>query len=222
MKSAAFNLAFKVHRNEIPFAEGLLKSVESGAQEDFIVALNSLAGETKYNINKLEQLIDEARRGLTDKPKEKKVDLSAMEEELKQFRSKRDEYKENIQTYQTQIATLAPTILPGVNSFLLFLVGIVFVILFVLLGFGLIAVIVLLATLLAAAYFLFQDLSLQKKQKEEVQRKKERYAAEIEKITAVVNDLEAKIAEKEKIMEQIKASSPPTEEDANPLMPSLD
>jgi len=222
MKSAAFNLAFKVHRNEIPFAEGLLKSVESGAQEDFIVALNSLAGETKYNINKLEQLIDEARHGITDKPKEKKVDLAALEEELNQLRTKRNEYKENIRTYQSQIATLAPSILPGVNSFLLFLVGIVFVILFLLLGMGIISVFVLIITLSGAGYFLFQDMTLLKKQKEEIQRKKERYSAEIEKITAIVNDLEPKIAEKEQYLDQIRASMPPTEEDAAPRMPSMD
>ena len=62
MKSTAFNLAFKVHRSELTFAEGLLKSLEADAQRDFIEALNSLAGEMRYDLESLDSLIHEADR----------------------------------------------------------------------------------------------------------------------------------------------------------------
>ncbi|MEW6236019.1 MAG: hypothetical protein AB1656_11580 [Candidatus Omnitrophota bacterium] len=62
MNSEAFNLAFQVHRNEMNFSEGLLKSVEAGAQEDFIEALNSLTGKILYTVEQLDELIEKAQK----------------------------------------------------------------------------------------------------------------------------------------------------------------
>ena len=70
--------------------EGLLKSLEADAQHDFIEALNSLAGEMRYDVEKLDSLIDEARQSLAPK-KKPKYDIKALKDELNQIKKNRNE-----------------------------------------------------------------------------------------------------------------------------------
>ncbi len=214
MKSAAFNIAFKVHRNELPFAEGLLKAVETNAQEDFIVALNSLAGETKYDIDKLDSLIEEARQGIaSDSQKsEKKIDLKAVEEEINQLKKKRSEYKDSVETYRNQIAALVPTLIPGINSLLLSLVGIMIAVLFFLLNLVLFALLILLGTFATAGFLLYQDMENLRKQKEDIARKKARYKEEITKIESMLDELEDKLQEQQRIYNEAKGTEQPPEQ----------
>ncbi len=213
MKSAAFNIAFKVHRNEMPFAEGLLKAVDAEAQEDFIVALNSLAGEAKYNVNQLEKLIQEAKQGAGEETKpQSNVNLEALEEELRKLKKKRHDHRESIRTYESQITSMAPSITPGINSVLLVMVGFVMSILFFLLQFELVAGIILLIAFLIAAFLLFMDLDKLKKQKEDIERRKDRFLSEIEKIKQIVIELNQAIKEKEEEYNKAKAAMAPPED----------
>ena len=196
MKSAAFNLAFKVHRNELPFPEGLLKSVEAKAQEDFIEALNSLGGETKYDVNKLDQLIGEAQQGATKKGGRKKVNLEALEEEIKQLKKQRNEYNESILTYRSKIGSLHPRIIPGINSGLIAIVGSVIMAILFILNLGLITLIMLAVTIGTAIFTLAQDLDILKKQQADIAQKKMNALSEIKIFETRVEELTEKINEK--------------------------
>ncbi|MDX9754998.1 MAG: hypothetical protein RBU29_13625 [bacterium] len=194
MKSAAFNLAFKVHRNEIPFAEGLLKAVEVEAQEDYLEALNSLAGESKYDVMQMDALIVQARKSVVqDVPP--RVDTSAIQKEIQSLSKKRAEYEESIQTLETQRAALKVTILPGINSALLGLVGVMIAVVVWLMGYGLGVLLAIGITLVISGLMLVQDLHELKKQRERVEQRKHKFLSDIatlhEIIDAVDQDLHA-------------------------------
>jgi len=196
MKSAAFNLAFKVHRNEMKFTEGLIKSVEAGAQEDFIEALNSLAGETRFNVDQLGELIEKARKDLESDQSGPKIDTSALAEELQRMMENRSELRERIKALQNLINTLSPTVIPGVNSFMIFLVGALSFLIIFLIGFVIFGVLVLLTTFGISISTYFKDAAALKQQIDNIKNRKERCQNEIVNIKTTLEELESKIEEK--------------------------
>ncbi|RJP34364.1 MAG: hypothetical protein C4527_02205 [Candidatus Omnitrophota bacterium] len=207
MKSVAFNLAFKVHRNELPFAEGLVKAVEEQAQEDFIQALNSLAGETKYDVDQLDALVDEAVKGLNPDSSRPEVDVKALQEEVRRLRKKRKDLLDGIETLENQIATLVPSITPGINSFLLLMVGGVIFMILLIMKIGLAAVLILLGTLGGAIFFAVVDFSNLSRQKLEIERKKKRNHEEIKKIKTALAEFESTLEEKEQLLKSVQQQS---------------
>ncbi len=212
MKSAAFNLAFKVHRNELPFAEGLVKAVEAQAQEDFIHALNSLAGETKYDVEQLESLVDEALQGLNPDDSKPKVNIKSLKEEIGNLKKKRKDLEEGIETLEHQNAALVPSITPGINSFLLGLVGGVLFVILLILGVVIGALLTMVGTLGGAIFLLAIDMSNLNKQKVEINRKKARNKEEIKKIKSNLKEIEAKLEEKEKLLASAQQQTSAEEE----------
>ncbi len=194
MKSAAFNLAFKVHRGELPFPEGLLKAVDAEAQEDYIEALNSLSGESKYDVGKIEQMVEEAKDGVTNQDQKPKVDLEKLKKELKDLQKKRSEFKERIRAIEVQISGLQPTIVPGINSIMLLIVGgIIFLLLF-LLEITYVAVFTAIATVLGIIFLFAQDLHSYNKQLENIQQRKQQGQDEIKRIHSELDELNNQIS----------------------------
>lgn len=222
MKSAAFNLAFKVHRNEIPFPEGLLKAVDADAQEDFIEALNSLAGETKYDSDRLEQMIQDASKDVSKQSKKPKVDVESLRQELEVNEKKRKELKDNIQNIEARTSALTPNIVPGINSLLLFLVGFVATLIFFASGLVIVALIFLICTLVGAALLYIQDMSVYNKQLEEIKEKKERAKNEITKIGFQVDDLDNKIQEIKSQLNSVENEPAPQQETVKESQPKKD
>lgn len=205
MKSAAFNLAFKVHRNELPFAEGLLKSVEADAQHDFIEALNSLAGEMRYDAGKMDALIEEAQQGLEPK-KKPKFDYQALKDEIYQLKKNHFELKESIKSMEARVASLKPTIIPGINAFFAVIVGLVIVMIVYLLGIPLLAIVALVGTVIGALVSLLHDMNILKKQQADIAQKKLRLVNQIAVVNAEIATLEPKIKEKEDFLRSVMPS----------------
>ncbi len=219
MKSAAFNLAFQVHRSEISFPEGLLRSVESAAQEDFIEALNTLAGETRYNVDQLDTLIEEAQRQVNREggPGEPAVDAEALKEEIESLKRKRSDMNERLETLEFQNASLKPSVIPGINSVLLGIVGGVFMLLSLVLQFSMAALFFLVVTLAISGYYLMKDLSELKIQQEDIAQKKTFNLANMEKTKSALEELNAQVAEKQDALNNALKDAPiPTSEIPQP------
>lgn len=207
MKSAAFNLAFKVHRNEMPFAEGLLKSVEADAQHDFIEALNSLAGEMRYDVEKIDSMIEESRQSLEPK-KKPKYDIKALKEELNQIKKKRNEILESIQSVEGRINILKPNILVGINAFFIALVGFVLALIFFLVGLAVFALIVLAGILIGCLFSVMHDLNVLKKQQADIAQKKLRYMNQITDLNKELEKVDETLREKEEFIKSVQGDHP--------------
>jgi chromosome segregation ATPase len=209
MKSAAFNLAFKVHRNELSFAEGLLRSVESEAQEDFIEALNSLAGETKYDVDQLETLIDQAHRSAMQ-DSAPAPDLSSIKQEIDTLRKKQREIGDSIQTYESQKSVLVPTVLPGVNSVLLGLGGMMISVVALFIGGGLFFIMGVSVSLIVAIVLFIQDMGKLTIQKEKIRRRVEKIDSEIVQLEDILGQLDEKISEQVALFETYSSGATPS------------
>ena len=205
MKSAAFNLAFKVHRSEIAFAEGLLKSVEAEAQEDFIEALNSLAGESRYDVNQLEMLIEQARQSVMQE-ETPKINTNAIEKELDTSRKQKIEYQETIQSLEFQRGNLAPTVIPGINSMLWAIVGGMGSVIIMLFGSNMGFIIGCAATTSYVIFLLVQDISKLNEQKETCEKRRIKLTQDINTLKTRVEELSKKITEKLAILESYGVS----------------
>ena len=206
MKSAAFNLAFKVHRNEMPFAEGLLKSLEADAQHDFIEALNSLAGEMRYDVDKLDSLIDEARQSLAPK-KKPKYDIEALKDELKKIKKNRNELRETVKSLEGRINALHPSVVPGVNAFFVAIVGFVFVLIFYLLSLTVVSLLALVGILIGSFISVMHDLNVLKKQQADIAQKKLRYMNQITDHNNEIEKIEETIREKEDFLRSVQGNA---------------
>lgn len=202
MKSAAFNLAFKVHRNEMPFAEGLLKSVEADAQHDFIEALNSLAGEMRYDVAKVDALIEEARQSLEPK-KKPKYDYQALRDELQKLKKNRNEFKDAIKAMEMRIATLKPSVIPGVNAFFIIIVGLVMAMIVYLFGAALLALVGIMGIMVGAFVSLVHDMNTLKNQQAEIAQKKLRLLNQIAHYKTDLENLDPVIKEKSDFLRSI-------------------
>ncbi len=205
MKSTAFNLAFKVHRSELTFAEGLLKSLEADAQRDFIEALNSLAGEMRYDLESLDSLIHEARRSM-EPEKKPKYDTQVLKEELAQLKKNRNELLDSIKSLEARISLMKPTIIPGVNAFFVFLIGFVISMIFYLLGLFYLATFLLIGSLLSSASSLIYDLGLLKKQQTDIAQKKILYLGQISQLQADIETQDQNIEEKEVFLQSVRGN----------------
>ncbi len=207
MKSAAFNLAFKVHRNEMPFAEGLLKSVEADAQHDFIEALNSLAGEMRYDVEKIDSMIEESRQSLEPK-KKPKYDIKALKEELNQIKKKRNEILETIQSVEGRINILKPNIIVGINAFFIALIGFVLALIFFLVGLAVFALIILAGILIGCLLSVMHDLNVLKKQQADIAQKKLRYMNQITDLNKELEKVDETLHEKEEFIKSVQGDRP--------------
>ncbi|MFB3788457.1 MAG: hypothetical protein ACE15F_19025 [bacterium] len=214
MKSAAFNLAFKVHRNEIPFAEGLLKSVEADAQHDFIEALNSLAGESRYDAKQLDAMIQEARTSLLSPlpPPIPTINIQAIREEITELEKKRRDHADYIQTLENRIAVLHTTVVPGVNSAMWGAVGLMMAMIVFLLKQYTAFLLVLAAAFLVIVMTYLQDSDKLKKEQAAIHKKKTRVMGEIKELKNQIEELDHQILEKQ---EQIEAALNPSPADSN-------
>ncbi len=203
MKSSAFNLAFKVHRNEIPFAEGILKANAEGAAEDFLDALNSLAGEIRYDPAQLPDLLAQAQGaagGAAGQPLQElkpSVDLSALFEELNNLHKKKRDLEEGIATLKTMAAQRYPMIVPGVNSVLLLITFAVFVMILFTMQLAILGLIFILVGLVGAGLLYMKDMKVLQKQRAEAERRRAKHEAEIAKLQALLEENEELTATKE-------------------------
>ncbi|MDP8245856.1 MAG: hypothetical protein P9L94_17365 [Candidatus Hinthialibacter antarcticus] len=207
MKSAAFNLAFKVHRNELSFPEALLRSVESQAAEDFIEALNSLAGDTKYNASDLQELIQQAESQVGGSSSGRNKQIEKLEEQLKALQKKFREQEEAVQSYKGHISALKVTTVPGLNAFLVFLVGFMMGFIPFLLGFYIFAGVVLLISIVLITVLTIQDLDKLKKEKEAIHKKEMSLKQDIDRCLTAMEGLGQQIEEKENQLNRLKPQS---------------
>ncbi|MBN2326327.1 MAG: hypothetical protein JXR73_04170 [Candidatus Omnitrophica bacterium] len=204
MKSAAFNLAFKVHRNEMPFTEGLLKSFEAEVHHDYIEALNSLAGEVRYDIEKIDALIEEAQQGVQPS-KKPKYDINLLREEIAGLKKNRSEMNETIKSLEGRIAVLKTTIAPGVNAFFIVLVGIVILMIFYLLNLKMLALAILVGVLIGGGASVMYDLDALKKQQKDIDRKKQKFREQMSEIDQDIDKLTQTIQEKEEFLRSVES-----------------
>lgn len=222
MKSAAFNLAFKVHRNEIPFADGLLKAVDAQAQEDFIEALNSLAGSSKYSLDQLDFLIERARKGLTDDRGQSEEARKKLEEEIQVLKKDLRELQEGKGLLEAQNKCLVPTIVPGINSILVFMLGIVMTLIVFAAGFAIVALFFLVLALLGAAGAFMFDMNQLNAQRESLTKKKEANNKQIARIQEQIAGVNKKIVEKQgKLSKKFPKSEPDEGEAPEVDMPPM-
>ncbi|GEM_PF-1527564 len=209
MKSAAFNLAFKVHRNEIPFAEGLLKSVEAEAQYDFIEALNSLAGEARYDAARLDALIQEARQELLkpNPPPPPPINVPVLQEEIATLEKQRADHAGSIQILENRIAALHTTVVPGVNSAMWGVAGLMLAMIVFLAQWFTLFLVMLAAALLVAVVTYIQDMDKLKQEQAAIHRKKTRMQSEIKEIKTQIEELDQQILEKQELIRS--ATTPP-------------
>lgn len=217
MKSAAFNLAFKVHRNEVPFAEGLLQSVESNAQQDFIEALNSLAGSQKYDLSQLDSLIAQAKSAGSNDKSASSANVERLQKEIRDLKGEIRDYKSSIHMLEAQNSSFMTTIIPGINSMLLFLVGLVVILVLFAINLMLPAVIVLVLILIGCGILLYLDMNKLKAQKASIDRKREKNLIEIDKISGRVEETKEQLQAKEQ--ELAKFSQPQQAAPSQPLPP---
>lgn len=203
MKSAAFNLAFKVHRNDLAFPEGLLKAYDDNSHQDFIEALNSLAGEKKYDINAIEQMVDDARKAVDAGEDVPKVDVDSLRDEIEELKTKKKEHTESIHRLQSQNSSMKPSVIPGLNSALLGIVGFVITMIIFLVGIVILGIICLIATFVVIGITLMQDLEAQKKEKETIARKVERNLGEIEQFENLINDIDPILTKKSDLLDTV-------------------
>ncbi|MBI1389071.1 MAG: hypothetical protein GC154_11550 [bacterium] len=200
MKSAAFNLAFKVHRNELSFPEALLRAVDNGAQEDFIEALNSLAGETKYSIDDLERLIEQARQKVEGAGEAANSHLQKLQEQLIKLQKSRKEHEERIATLRAQSASLKVTVAPGLNAFMIFLVAFMLTLIPFLLGFYIASLIFFSLGAVFVIVVFLQDMDKLKKEQEQISNKQNAINLEIDRYLTAIEGLKQQIEEKENLI----------------------
>lgn len=223
MKSAAFNLAFKVHRNEVQFAEGLLQSCEANAQQDFIEALNSLAGSQKYDINQLDALIAQAKSSLSgESSSASSANVEKLEKEIRELKNDIKDYKSSIHMLEANNSTLMTTIIPGINSFLLFFVAIVIGLILFAIGFTMVALIVILVFLIGCGVLLYIDLEKLKKQRATIERKRERNMAEIDKLQGKIEETKEDMAKKQEELAKVSQPQQPQQPPQEPPAPTMD
>lgn len=219
MKSAAFNLAFKVHRNEVPFADGLLQSCESNAQHDFIEALNSLAGSQKYDINQLDSLIAQAKSSLSGESQSAASEnTEKLEKEIRELKGGIKDYKSSIHMLEANNSTLMTTIIPGINSFLLFFVGIVILLILFAINLMMPALIVLVLVIIGCGVLFYLDMDKLKKQREVIERKREKNMIEIDKIQAKIDETKEDLAKKQEELAKFTQPKQPQQEPPAPTM----
>lgn len=220
MKSAAFNLAFKVHRNELSFPEALLRSVEVKAEEDFIEALNSLAGDTKYNAADLQQLIQQAESQLGGGSSGRNKQIEKLEDQLKELRKSFREQEEAVASYRGHISALKVTVVPGLNAFLVFLVGFMMGFIPFLLGFPLFSGIVALISLILITVLVIQDLDKLKKEKETIRKKEISLKQDIDRCLTAMEGLSQQIEEKENQLNRLQPNQSADGGESAPSAPS--
>ncbi|MGC9328370.1 MAG: hypothetical protein ACP5I1_12110, partial [Candidatus Hinthialibacter sp.] len=193
-----------VHRNEMPFAEGLIKSFEADAHHDYIEALNSLAGEMRYDIAKIDTLLEEAQRGVQSS-KKPNYDIALLREEIDELKKSCSEMNETIQSLEGRIAVLKTTIIPGVNAFFIVLVGIVILLIFYLLNLKIMVFVILFGILAGGGASVVYDLNALKKQQEDIDRKKQKYHDQITEIDLDIGKLTQTIQEKEEFLRSVES-----------------
>ncbi len=208
MKSAAFNLAFKVHRNELAFTEGLLKSDQEGAAEDFLDALNSLAGEIKYDPSQLPALLDQAQTGGEQKSSAPAVDLNALQEEIDNLRKKKKDLDESIRTLEGICAQREQTVLPGLNSIMLLITCSVFVTLLFIFQQVILGLLLILLGLAGAALIYLKDARTLRAQREEIARRRAKHEAEIKKLKTTRKEIIELLDKKEAEFQAARGGQP--------------
>ena len=214
MKSAAFNLAFKVHRNELTFAEGLLQSCEAGAQQDFIEALNSLAGSQKYDISQLDALVAQAKSSLSgESASGASAAVEKLEKEIRELKGDIRDYKSSIHMLEASVASLITTVIPGINSGLLFFVGLVILLVLFAIGFTLAALIVLVLVIVGCGILFYIDMNKLKQQRAAIDRKREKNMIEIDKINEKIEEAREDLRAKEEELAKYSQPQPPQPQD---------
>ncbi len=208
MKSAAFNLAFKVHRNEVPFAEGLLKSNEEQAAEDFLDALNSLAGEIKYDPSQLPALLEQARGGGEQQAAAPAVDLKALQEEIDALRKKKADLDEGIRTLEGICAQREQTVLPGLNSIMLLITCSVFVTLLFIFQQVILGLLLIVLGLAGAGLIYMKDMRTLRSQQEEIARRRAKHESEIKKLRKIRDETEEVLHKKEEEFKAARSGQP--------------
>ncbi|MFH1742285.1 MAG: hypothetical protein ABIH23_25045 [bacterium] len=214
MKSAAFNLAFKVHRNELPFAEGILKSNEEGAAEDFLDALNSLAGEMRYDPAQLPSLLQQAQgdAGGDVAPLTPAIDVLALQEEIGNLRKRKEDFEEGINTLKTLLARHEPVMVPGINSVMLLIACGVFVALLFVFNQPIIGAVLILIGLSGAGVMYMKDLRTMREQQAEVDRRRAKNEAEIKQLQGQLAETQKALAEKEAKLQSVQREHPSSPE----------
>lgn len=209
MKSAAFNLAFKVHRNELTFAEGLLQSCESAAQQDFIEALNSLAGSQKYDVSQLDALVAQAKSSLSgDTGSATSANVEKLEKEIREIKGDIKDFKSSIHMLEANNSSLMTTIIPGINSGLLFFVGIVVFLVLFAINLLIVALIVLGLVVIGSGILLYIDMSKLKQQRDAINRKREKNMIEIDKINGKIEEAREELNKKEAELAKYNQAQP--------------
>ncbi len=198
MKSIAFRLAFKVHRNELSFEEGIIRSNAHEAGEDFLEALNSLAGEMKYDPAALPLLLRQAQRSV-ETSVAAAPDTTALEEQIDNLRQKKQHLQEGIQTLKMMSVQSQPTVIPGINSILLLVTSGVLVALLFVFKYPLLGLLAIVMGLAGAGVFLVNDFRVKRRQQEEAQRRRAKNEEEIKRLSDMLQEigrlLEAKLGE---------------------------
>jgi hypothetical protein len=201
MKIVAFNLASKVHRNELPFEEGILQSNAEGVAGDFIHALNSLACRIKYDPAQLPSLLHRAQAALGGQvvAAPPPVDLTVLQGEIDSLRTKKRRTEEEIETLRSICAQHEPMIVPGVNSILFLITWSVFVALLFIFDLSVFGLLTIVLGLAGAGLFYMTDSQTLQKQQEEAERRRAKNEAEVKRLEGSLGEtchrLEAKTAE---------------------------
>lgn len=209
MKSAAFNLAFKVHRDEVTFNEGLVQAHEEGASEDFLDALNSLAGEVRYNKADVNTLLDAAASG-QGQPEEKgpeekaKEAIGKLQSDIDALEEKYDRNKDGLTALVSVLNAPDQLAIPGINSILLLMVGgvivaalVSFKVMFAISGFvGLIG-------LVGAGLLLYRDTQIINAQKRALAIRRQQVQDKIDVIEKSLAAIEAKMDKKRENLKEI-------------------
>lgn len=217
MKSAAFNLAFKVHRNEMGLNEGLLKSQQEDAAADFLDALNSLAGEIKFDKSQLSELLEAASSGGGAESEQEapagaavisklEKSIAALEKDIETLEGKEKNFHESLDTLRNVLDAPPSFILPGINSILVFAVAVVFVlVMYVWKLHPIFPIIMVLLGTAASGLLLWKDLSVYAMQKKELERRRERTMTEITAVEQSLSAAGAKLDEKRRDLEELKS-----------------
>lgn len=215
MKSVAFNLAFKVHRGEMDFRSGLLQSEQEEAAEDFIDALNSLAGEIKYDKDQIGALIADASAGAPKTDDSAKADeekkrntaaVDALTKEIETLEKKIKNYSDSLETMQNVLAARDHFIMPWLNSVLVLMVlSVIIMLLIVWRVSELFMIILALAGIIGAGALFFKDLKTLQHQKDEAKKRRERAEGEIRTIEQAMATVKAKLDEKRDKLAELQA-----------------
>lgn len=223
MKSVAFNLAFKVHRGELDFRTGLLQSEQEEAAEDFVDALNSLAGEIKYDKDQIGMLIADASAGVSKSDADAKAEeekkrttatIEALSKEIEVLEKKIKNYNDSIETMQNVLAAREQFIIPWLNAVLVLMGLSVVIMLLIVWNVSEIFMMVLaLASLIGTGILFYVDLRTLQQQKDEARKRRERTEADIRTIEQSIATVNAKLDEKRAKLKDLQALLANTESD---------